>query len=291
MIKKIIISFIVGFFLHATAQAAIIPQDFSQNNGGSVQWESDLFFFRLDYPHWTELLETKLAERQSELLTIKSQIKELDHELAHLKEGLEKQQSGFQLENLKVKEKEIRESMLLYLAEEAKTEQDKQLLEAKADRNMLAPLIYQEAGYEMESKALLNEEYIMPTTGKETSPFGWRVHPVTQNRSLHQGIDLANDAGTPIRAAKAGIVTVADYNEISGNNILIRHYDGQETAYYHMQKRLVDRGQSVRRGEVIGLMGTTGRSTGNHLHFELRINQVQVDPAPYIYRGSRWEVP
>ena len=291
MFKKIIITFIIGFSLHATAQGAIIPQDFSQNNGGSVQWESDLFFFRLDYPHWTELLETKLAERQSELLGIKSQIKELDNELGHLKEGLEKQQKGFQLESLKAQEKQIRESVLLYLAEEAKTEQDKNLLEAKADRNMLAPLIYQEDGFEMESNTLLEEEYTMPTTGKETSPFGWRVHPVTQNRSLHQGIDLANDAGTPIRATKSGIVTVADYNEVSGNNVLIRHYDGQETAYYHMQKRLVERGQSVGQGEVIGLMGTTGRSTGNHLHFELRINQVQVDPAPYIYRGSRWEVP
>ena len=290
MFRKIIFSFIFGFSLHATTQAAIIPQDFSLNNGGSVQWESDLFFFRLDYPQWTQLLETELAERQLELLDIGSQIKELEHESAHLKEGLEKQQSGFQLEGLKAQEKQVRESILLYLAEEAKTEQDKKLLEARADRNMLAPLIYQEEGYELESRALLKEQYAMPTTGKETSPFGWRVHPVTQNRSLHQGIDLANDAGTPIRAAKSGIVTVADYNEISGNNILIRHYDGQETAYYHMQKRLLERGQSVRRGEIIGLMGTTGRSTGNHLHFELRINQVQVDPAPYIYRGSRWEV-
>lgn len=291
MFKKIIISFILGFSLHATAQAAVIPQDFSLNNGGSVQWESDLFFFRLDYPQWTQLLEVKLAERHLELLDISSQIKELEHVSAHLKEGREKQESIFHLESLKAKEKEVRESIFLYLAEEAKTEQDKKLLETKADRNMLAPLIYQEDGYEMESSVLLEEEYTMPTTGKETSPFGWRVHPVTSNRSLHQGIDLANDAGTPIRAVKSGIVTAADYNEISGNNILIRHYDGQETAYYHMQKRLVERGQSVRRGEIIGLMGTTGRSTGNHLHFELRINQVQVDPAPYIYRGSRWEVP
>ena len=77
---------------------------------------------------------------------------------------------------------------------------------------------------------------------------------------------------------------------ITAHDLLGKMFLEKNEKYYHMQKRLVERGQSVRRGEIIGLMGTTGRSTGNHLHFELRINQVQVDPAPYIYRGSRWEV-
>lgn len=290
MFKKIIFAFILGFSLQATAQAAIIPQDFSSNNGGMVQWQSDLFFFRLDYPEWTQLLEGKMAEQELKLVEVTQEIKKLDDRLVHLKEGSDKQSLKLEKEEWEAQKNQLRESILLYLAEQAKTERDKELLEAKSDRNMLNPLIFQAAGYEAESIALLEEEYTLPTTGKETSPFGWRIHPVTQNRSLHQGIDLANDEGTPIRAVKSGIVTGADFSEISGNNILIRHYDGQETAYFHMYKRLADRGQYVRQGEIIGLMGTTGRSTGNHLHFELRINKVQVDPAPYIYRGSRWEV-
>lgn len=290
MIKRIITALIIGCSLGLTAEASIIPQDFNINNGGAIQAESDLFFFRLDYPEWTGLLAQKLSERELKLADLAQQISTLDSELANLEDGPPRQQKAMEKENLVLEKQKIRESILLYLAEQAKTERDKVLLEERADREMLDPLIHQESGFEGEAMALTSEEYIMPTTGKETSPFGWRVHPVTQNRSLHQGIDLANQWGTPIRAAKSGIVTFSGYNEISGNNLLIRHYDGQETAYFHMDKLLVERGEYISQSQMIGLMGTTGRSTGIHLHFEIRINGVSVNPAPYIYHGTRWEV-
>lgn len=293
MLKRIIIAMGLSLFFSlsfpVTASASLIPQDFGSNNGGALQWESDLFFFRLDYPVWMELLDEKQTEQEQQLTELSEALSETETQLEDLTEGPEKQLKILEKEELIKKQRQTREAILLYMAERAQTERDKMLLEEQTDRELMDPLIPRIEGYEAESEALMAEGYTMPATGKETSPFGWRIHPVTHARTLHEGIDLAGPADTPIHAARSGLVTFAGYNKISGNNILIRHYDGQETAYYHMRRLIAQRGQYVHQGEVIGLMGTTGRSTGNHLHFEIRINGVRVDPAPYIFRHRQWE--
>lgn len=114
--------------------------------------------------------------------------------------------------------------------------------------------------------------------GRVASRFGWRIHPIFHTRKLHTGVDLASPRGTPIYAAGDGVVEKAGWSQGYGNFTLIRHVNGYETGYGHQSKILVKPGQKVRQGQQIGLVGSTGNSTGNHLHFEIRINGNFVDP-------------
>lgn len=101
-----------------------------------------------------------------------------------------------------------------------------------------------------------------------TSPFGWRTHPITGRQHLHGGIDIAAPNGTPIMASKAGVVVISQYGSSYGNYVVISHPDGTRTLYAHMSQRNVSAGDTVRQGQTVGLVGSTGSSTGNHLHFE-----------------------
>lgn len=101
-----------------------------------------------------------------------------------------------------------------------------------------------------------------------TSPFGWRTHPITGRQHLHGGIDIAAPNGTPILAAKAGVVVISQYGSSYGNYVVLSHPDGTRTLYAHMSQRSVSAGDTVRQGQTVGLVGSTGSSTGNHLHFE-----------------------
>lgn len=101
-----------------------------------------------------------------------------------------------------------------------------------------------------------------------TSSFGWRTHPITGRQHLHGGIDIAAPNGTPILAAKAGVVVISQYGSSYGNYVVLSHPDGTRTLYAHMSQRNVSAGDTVRQGQTVGLVGSTGSSTGNHLHFE-----------------------
>lgn len=118
-----------------------------------------------------------------------------------------------------------------------------------------------------------------------TSLYGKRVHPVTGRANNHSGVDVAAAGGTDIVAAKSGVVITSAYHNSYGNYVVVSHGNGQSTLYAHMRKRLVKEGQTVKQGQVLGLVGTTGSSTGNHLHFEVRINGSRVDPLDY-FKGS-----
>jgi len=124
--------------------------------------------------------------------------------------------------------------------------------------------------------------FIRPASGRISSGFGNRIHPVTRRKSFHSGIDIANSRGTSILASRNGKVTFAGYQGTYGNFIIVNHGNGIETAYAHLSSINVRVGQSVTQGDVIGKMGTTGRSTGNHLHFEIRIGGSAVNPTKYI---------
>lgn len=101
-----------------------------------------------------------------------------------------------------------------------------------------------------------------------TSPFGWRTHPITGRQHLHGGIDIAAPNGTPILAAKAGVVVISLYGSSYGNYVVLSHPDGTRTLYAHMSQRSVSAGDTVSQGQTVGQVGSTGSSTGNHLHFE-----------------------
>ena len=116
-----------------------------------------------------------------------------------------------------------------------------------------------------------------------TSPFGMRVHPVLGYTRMHNGVDMACASGTPIYAAKSGKVTVASYQAGgAGNYVSINHGDGFSSIYMHMTRYIVSAGQYVNAGQVIGYVGSTGISTGPHLHFGISYNGSYVNPMDYL---------
>jgi murein DD-endopeptidase MepM/ murein hydrolase activator NlpD len=115
-----------------------------------------------------------------------------------------------------------------------------------------------------------------------SSNFGSRIHPISGNRRMHQGIDIPGRHGTEILAAAPGVIIKSQYDRGYGNLIEIRHADGYVTKYAHNSKMLAETGQYVQKGEVIALMGSTGISTGTHLHFEVLKNGVPINPRQYI---------
>lgn len=121
-----------------------------------------------------------------------------------------------------------------------------------------------------------------PTTGRVSSPFGMRIHPVTKKRKLHKGVDLAPGRGKPIVAAENGTVTFSGVQRGYGNVIYIQHANDVETRYAHCESLLVKKGVVVKKGQQIATVGNTGLSTGPHLHFEIRVKGEPKDPLPWI---------
>lgn len=111
-----------------------------------------------------------------------------------------------------------------------------------------------------------------------SSPFGTRVHPITHKRHTHKGVDLAAPRNTPIYATADGTVTFSGRNGGYGNFVKINHRNGYKTAYAHMNSIVVKKGKAVRKGDLIGYVGSTGASTGNHLHYEVYYNDKLIDP-------------
>jgi len=123
---------------------------------------------------------------------------------------------------------------------------------------------------------------IWPTRGYISSAFGYRKSPFTGLRDFHKGLDIAARIGTPIKATAHGEVTFAGKKGSYGNLVVIDHGHGMVTRYAHMDTIAVKRGDSVKRGNIIGEVGNTGRSTGSHLHYEVHLNGVPVNPQRYI---------
>jgi len=115
-----------------------------------------------------------------------------------------------------------------------------------------------------------------------SSAFGWRIHPVYKDRRFHYGVDLGGPKGTPIKATRSGTVTLAKYSSSAGYYVKIDHGDGFTSIYMHMTHYIVKKGDKVEAGEVIGYMGSTGTSTGSHLHFGITYKGSYVNPAKYI---------
>jgi murein DD-endopeptidase MepM/ murein hydrolase activator NlpD len=128
----------------------------------------------------------------------------------------------------------------------------------------------------------------LPVDGAwNASGFGWRIDPITGQVALHEGIDFIAESGTPIHAAAAGVVVTAEHHPAYGKMVEIDHGGGLMTRYAHASKLLVKPGHLAKRGEKIAEVGTTGRSTGSHLHFEVRQNGVAQNPARFLMaRGA-----
>lgn len=121
-----------------------------------------------------------------------------------------------------------------------------------------------------------------PVPGKISSKYGSRTDPMKQKKAFHPGIDFRGQTGDDVKATADAIVKTSSSNKILGKYIILSHRNGYETIFAHLHKRLVKKGDRVKRNQVIGLIGNTGRSTGSHLHYGIRYNKKSIDPTKYL---------
>jgi murein DD-endopeptidase MepM/ murein hydrolase activator NlpD len=146
------------------------------------------------------------------------------------------------------------------------------------ERNLSQLVVF----FENEKAILASTPTIWPTKGYLASPFGWRNDPFTGKRTFHRGYDIVTAVGNPVVATADGVVVRCRYDKIGGNTVVISHRGGYTTRYLHLQKWLVKPGQKVKRGDTIGLVGSTGKATGPHVHYEVQVNGRPVNPYRYI---------
>lgn len=167
---------------------------------------------------------------------------------------------------------------------------DRQALEAAeaqlaADSQSVAGLIQQRVSQERARGTLAYRgtgQFIFPSVGPITSGFGWRVHPILGYQRFHAGVDFGAEYGSTIRAADSGVVIFAGWYGGYGNAVIIDHGNGISTLYGHASELYVSENQTVQRGQPIAAVGSTGLSTGPHLHFEVRRNGDPIDPMAYL---------
>jgi len=135
---------------------------------------------------------------------------------------------------------------------------------------------------ESQTARLATTPTIWPAQGWVSSPFGYRIDPFTGKRTFHRGIDIATNFGNPVAATADGSVIEAAYDKFFGRTVIISHGEGVVTQYCHLDKYIVKAGQRIKRGDLLGYIGKTGKALGPHLHYEVRINNTSVNPYNYI---------
>ena len=158
-------------------------------------------------------------------------------------------------------------------------------LDAATDQNTDVFTLVESRLLEARLKALMVPNS-PPVDGPVGSGFGFRADPFTGRSALHTGLDFPGEVGTPIHAAAGGLVLESAWHSEYGQVIEIDHGNGLSTRYAHCSKVLVSAGSLVKRGQLIGLVGTSGRSTGPHLHFEVMLDRVPQDPARFLAGGA-----
>lgn len=246
-------------------------------------FESDTFielFSRLKLMNMVARQDVKvlneLQETRDKNISIKENIEELKEEQKKQKESIEKL-----VEDSETKKREV---------ENLYTEKKTLLSKTRANKEALIKMEKELAAKENEITKKLEAlrhgnapgKLLYPTKGVLTSGFGYRISPISGANTFHGGIDIGTDTGTPVAAAADGEVLQAEYMGGYGYSILIYHGGGFATFYAHLSGFAVSAGSKVKRGQVIGYVGSTGYSTGPHLHFEVRVNGAQKNPYSYF---------
>ena len=143
------------------------------------------------------------------------------------------------------------------------------------------------AGVAAETAPADQDAFTMPVAGRLTSGFGMRVHPILNQEMMHRGVDLAAPEGTAIKAAADGRVSFSGWSGGYGNLVEVDHGNGLISRYGHNSENLVEVGDTVKAGQLVGRVGSTGRSTGPHLHFEVRKDGLAVDPYTMLNKENR----
>lgn len=231
-----------------------------------------------------------IKEMQDELSLIKEDLEVLlknvkieKSELEGIKKSLELEKQTFEVEMESLNNLEKQKQYTL----QTLSDKEKSLVKSISD------LTNENEELEKEIQKILNQNsinngvstessFIRPISGYISSTFGSRTDPIDGSSSYHKGIDYASGYGTPIAASKSGTVIYAGYNGGYGQCVMIDHGDGYVTLYGHMQDYYVSYGQTISQGEILGEVGSTGWSTGPHLHFEIRKDGVPLDPYSFI---------
>lgn len=220
------------------------------------------------------------------LLALQAQIEADKAELEEAKAAQEaaKQEQEAAQQELKSQEAEVDKVIAEISAQESTLAAMEAALKKAADA-VNADIAAKERELAAQINNVVSESgFMWPLSGYNTlsSLFGNRIHPITGKANNHTGIDIPAPSGTKIMAAKSGTVTISAYHSSYGNYVVVSHSDGTSTLYAHMSRRNATVGQTVKQGDTIGYVGTTGSSTGNHLHFEIRLNGTRVDPVDYF---------
>jgi len=228
-----------------------------------------------------------LEVNKVDLVTTKEAIEKEKAVLVGEKEKLETEKQTLTAKLSELKSLEDGQEGLLYTL----TNEEKEIAAAigsmvqenKALQNDITALIKAEAAKNSASNNSISKSgYIRPVAGRVSSSYGYRIHPILGYKKLHTGIDFAASSGTPIKATKSGKVIRASFNSSYGNHVIIDHGNGVTTLYAHMSAMNTSYGAGVSQGQVIGYVGSTGMSTGPHLHLEFRLNGNLVNPASYL---------
>lgn len=232
-------------------------------------------------------LESEIQSLDLYKLDLEKQIQDVET----LKLDLENKKSELEIELQKVKnlENEYQEKYDA-LDEDAKQKRE-ELIRIKQDNEQLQRQLSEyldsinNSGLVGGSNGVSPSGYIRPSTGQTTSKYGLRVHPIRKTKSMHTGLDFGGRIGDTIIASRAGEVAFSGwYNNVYGNVVIINHGGGYQTFYAHMSRVSVSKGQVVNQGDRIGFVGSTGMSTGAHLHFEVRKNGASLNPMNFLTR-------
>ena len=178
-----------------------------------------------------------------------------------------------------VREKLKAENNEMGLAQQMRSDIERLESEATSQEQSLSEL---ERLLQSKKEMLAHTPSIWPVHGWVTAGFGFRTNPFTGLNQMHEGLDIANRIGTPVIAPADGIVSDTGKDSSNGNVVVISHGFGINSRFLHLSKILVRAGQRVKRGDKIAEVGTTGLSTGPHLHYEVRVNGIPVNPLRYI---------
>ncbi len=206
-----------------------------------------------------ELLKSSLESDNNKLESDKAEVEELKNQLAKEEEELESQIAKI------IAEEEA--------AAKAQAEAEAQKQQATSSSTSSGA---------SSNAVVTSGSWPVPGYSRISSPYGYRIHPVTGASSIHTGIDIPAPTGTPVTAYDSGTVIYSGVQGTYGNTVMIRHNDGKVTLYAHNSALNVSVGQTVQKGQVVAKIGSTGRSTGPHLHFEIRVNGSHTNPMNYL---------
>ena len=226
-----------------------------------------------------DAIQAQLMIKREEADAVLVKLNAKGEEFEALMEQVEADEEAL-LQQIAQAEKEYNKENKRLQEEERKRQEE----EERRRQELLQQQQQQQQGNNSVGNAVPSDAYwLLPCSyTRLSSPYGYRIHPVYGNYAFHSGVDLAAPAGTPIYASRSGTVTRATYDSRSGYYVTINHADGFSSSYLHMTHFIVSAGQRVTQGQVIGYVGTTGTSTGNHLHFSIYYNGQTQNPAAYI---------